>query len=904
MAHRSRSPPAIALVLLLVAPVMPVASAATPLGLVHAGGGIVFTFNDGLASGPLAAQTLEAYGFVGTFYVTSTMLRQGPYYAGFMSTTDVANLSVVGHDIESMTATHQDLTTLSPAQLQAELADSKSALQNITGKPVTQLAYPYGAVDDPVATATATYFASGRVLTTSITDFAPSVDAYHLPGLVIGAATTLATAQSYVDYAAANDVYVMLSLGAIVTSPGAYDWSPSDLDALAAYVRSKGMPVITVAQLVAGGDPPAPTAPGTPTLAASGSNGVVNLSWSTPSHGGSPITGYRLYRGATSGNETLYATLGVQGSFSDTSVTNGNAFYYQVSAVNAIGEGNRSTEVAATPGAPSGSRIVFTFDNGYASGTVAAQVLEAYGYHATFYASSGLLRQGPFWTAYLSADDLVSLTNRGHDVESMTVDQRDLTTLNASALAAELALSQSALQTITGRSVRHLAYPYGSVNTNVANATALRYDSGRTLTLNVEDFATPPMDRYHQPALLVLSATSLATAETFVDLAITHNTTVVLAFGNIVTNPGTYDWTPSDLDALAAYVQSKAIGVVTMAQLMVGAPPSAPTVPGAPTLRVAAGNALVNLSWTVPDNHGSPITGYAVYRGTTSGNEVLYATLGAEATYADANTTNGVTYYYKVGATNTQGDGALSNEASAKPNPFGLPSGAIIVFTFDDGDRSQLAAVPTLDKYGFKATFNIMSRALRQGKANPDTMSSTEVRDLSRKGHDIEAHSVNEIELTNLSLAQAETNMRNAQSDLRSITGKAVNYMAWPGGAHNAQLDAIAAKYYKASRVFSTDIGLATAHTTNVQAVPAMGVLSGDSAAKAKSYVDYAISNNRTVILAFHNLAPVPSSYGVTPDAYDWNLAAFKELVAYTAARHVPVMTFAQLGTAGRLPPN
>ncbi|MFL5676970.1 MAG: fibronectin type III domain-containing protein, partial [Chloroflexota bacterium] len=39
-------------------------------------------------------------------------------------------------------------------------------------------------------------------------------------------------------------------------------------------------------------------------------------------------------------------------TYSDTSVTNGTTYFYAVSALNAIGEGSRSTERSATPTAP------------------------------------------------------------------------------------------------------------------------------------------------------------------------------------------------------------------------------------------------------------------------------------------------------------------------------------------------------------------------------------------------------------------------------------------------------------------------------------------------------------------------------------------------------------------------
>ena len=102
--------------------------------------------------------------------------------------------------------------------------------------------------------------------------------------------------------------------------------------------------------------PPPPSPPSAPTnLVATGGNAQVGLTWQIPaSNGGSQITNYRVYRGTTSGGETFLATLGVVTSYTDTSVTNGVTYYYQVSAVNNVGEGARSNEATATPSAPAG----------------------------------------------------------------------------------------------------------------------------------------------------------------------------------------------------------------------------------------------------------------------------------------------------------------------------------------------------------------------------------------------------------------------------------------------------------------------------------------------------------------------------------------------------------------------
>ena len=91
---------------------------------------------------------------------------------------------------------------------------------------------------------------------------------------------------------------------------------------------------------------PATTA-GAPTLtSATAGDGKIDLAWTAPSNGGSAITGYRIYRGTTSGSETLLTNAGGSTTtYTDTSATNGTTYYYEVSAVNAVGKAFRERAV-------------------------------------------------------------------------------------------------------------------------------------------------------------------------------------------------------------------------------------------------------------------------------------------------------------------------------------------------------------------------------------------------------------------------------------------------------------------------------------------------------------------------------------------------------------------------------
>jgi hypothetical protein len=86
-------------------------------------------------------------------------------------------------------------------------------------------------------------------------------------------------------------------------------------------------------------------------------------------------------------------------------------------------------------------------------------------------------------------------------------------------------------------------------------------------------------------------------------------------------------------------------------------------VPDAPLLVANLSGSSANLVWSTPDDGGSAITGYNVYRGSAGGTHALIASVGADTnSYTDA--PSGADVSYRVSALNANGEGLLSKPVS------------------------------------------------------------------------------------------------------------------------------------------------------------------------------------------------------------------------------------------------
>ncbi len=139
--------------------------------------------------------------------------------------------------------------------------------------------------------------------------------------------------------------------------------------------------------------------------------------------------------------------------------------------------------------------------------------------------------------------------------------------------------------------------------------------------------------------------------------------------------------------------------------------------PGASSgLAATPGNGQVSLTWAA----ATGATGYGVHRGTASGGPYTTVKSNIVGTgYTDTGLTNGTTYYYVVTATNAEGEGASSNQASATPQASITP--VTVTFTSVAAqDGWVLESSETSNAGGSLSATATSTSALRVGDNNQD----------------------------------------------------------------------------------------------------------------------------------------------------------------------------------------
>ncbi len=102
-------------------------------GTTHGRHPVCLTFDDGHVSNAHAAEQIARHGGQADFFVNPSMVGQ----PGFLSWAELREMAAIGMSIQSHGMNHRYLDQLSPDEVRAELADSRAAIEDAVGLPVT-----------------------------------------------------------------------------------------------------------------------------------------------------------------------------------------------------------------------------------------------------------------------------------------------------------------------------------------------------------------------------------------------------------------------------------------------------------------------------------------------------------------------------------------------------------------------------------------------------------------------------------------------------------------------------------------------------------------------------------------------------------------------------------------------
>lgn len=207
---------------------------------------VSLTFDDGYRSHlEVATPILRDAGFRGTFYVVSGFL--GDPKGRYLTEPMVTELVDAGMEIGSHTVDHLRLSELNRREVRHQLADSRKALEALTGSPVEDLASPYGDSSTEVREEIRSRYRSHRSVVGrhNLVEF---LDLSNLEARLIEDTTTPAEVEQWIAEAEAEGGWLILIFHDISEKPNEFDTTPEHFRAMVDAVARSGLTVRTIAE--------------------------------------------------------------------------------------------------------------------------------------------------------------------------------------------------------------------------------------------------------------------------------------------------------------------------------------------------------------------------------------------------------------------------------------------------------------------------------------------------------------------------------------------------------------------------------------------------------------------------------------------------------------------------------
>ncbi len=422
------------------------------------------------------------------------------------------------------------------------------------------------------------------------------------------------------------------------------------------------------------------TSPGAPTsVAATGGNRHVVLSWTKPS---GTVTGWKYQQKKGAGSYGSWVTMTGAGasatSYKVKPLDNGSAYHFKVLAVNAAGDGTASAEVSATPAA-----VAPVLTKAQSSGTgirlewthAGGSNWDNYAYIPPAYSGSDSIF---FWTIFYRLKGAAEWSSLLNTSQQSGASRRDMSFEPSGVSYTDGAVVEVRIRAGVFSSHGGNTGPY-------SNTREVTYrNPGRLLLDRSRDsmVVAPGGSRTYAVALNFAHAgrvmlTSSDTAKATVTPASLTFTTVNWNAAQTVTVSGVAaasgDVTINHAFRLQGHMNTDAfpdVGTVSVKVSGTATPP--PAKPAGFT--ATPGNGQVTLSWTDPGDSTITKWQYQSYAPTPPFDDWtdIPSSGASTTTWTHTGRSNGILFGYRIRAVSPAGNGEVSEIRTVTPNPPGL----------------------------------------------------------------------------------------------------------------------------------------------------------------------------------------------------------------------------------------
>lgn len=210
---------------------------------VSAKGTVSFTFDDGAKTiYTNGLPVMQKYGLPATIYLSTAYIGQDSWY---MTWTQVGKLKSAKWEIASHGHEHDDLTTLTAAEIGTNFDASVATLKQ-KGYAAYSFATPYGSYDDTVIAEAEKKFCShrqawdyGGTANEGFND-PKNIDAYHISATELKNGMSMTKFKQLITRAEKENKWlVFLAHGVVTGKAGDYEITKTKLDQMMAYAKSR-----------------------------------------------------------------------------------------------------------------------------------------------------------------------------------------------------------------------------------------------------------------------------------------------------------------------------------------------------------------------------------------------------------------------------------------------------------------------------------------------------------------------------------------------------------------------------------------------------------------------------------------------------------------------------------------